>query len=118
MDAATRLTALQEERRYVLSRIIDLENSQTGLHPTMEKRSLMNFFERLSSKIRLLVDEVLEDGEDELGFVVQNGDVEKIVEGSLSGGVFCPKGAPETSTDSWKKVVVIFMKDEQDESKQ
>jgi len=116
MDAATRLIALQGERDYILFRLRDLDNNETGLHPTMEKRQLMNLFEVLNSKIRELTNEVL--GGDELGFVVENGKVEEIIEGSVEAGFLCdPKGSIlQFDKEDKTRFVLIYLKDEDNES--
>jgi len=115
MDAATRLIALQGERDYILFRLRDLDNSETGLHPTMEKRQLMNLFEVLNSKIRELTSEVLND---ELGFVVENGKIEEIIECRYTDGVFRNKKDGEIVQCSGRperEAVIIFMKEQDHE---
>jgi len=120
MDAATRLIALQGERDYVLFRMRDLDNNDTGLHPTMEKRQLMNLFEVLNSKIRELTNEVLHDDDDELGFVVENGKVEEIIECRYTDGVFRNKETGEivqcSRVHDGQEAVIIFMKEQDNES--
>lgn len=110
MDAATRLMSLQHEREYLLFRIRDLQDNQgSGLHPTGEQSSLMVFFQKLNAKIRVLVDEVME--EDKLGFVVENGEVEKIFEGRLIDGELAIEDLPSETLISNHKIVLLFLKE-------
>ena len=107
-DTATRLMSLQREREYLLFRMRDLQDNQgSGLHPTGEQSSLMVFFQKLNAKIRVLVDEVME--EDKLGFVVENGEIKKIFEGRFINGVLGIDGlTDETPTGDYRAVLLLL----------
>lgn len=107
MSDVHKIAVLQTERDYILFKIGDLERREAGgLHPTDEKRRLMNHFECINGEIQQMISDILSE-EDPLE-LIRDKEIDKAVNMVLKDGKIYGE---EEDLSGDHAVVVFFLKE-------